>query len=99
MADYLALIAGLLLLTMMIGMIRIFMGPDPVDRMLVTQLFGTAGVAVLLLLAVIQVRTALLNAALVLALLAPLSLIAFIRLTGREESEGSAVLSEKRKRL
>lgn len=80
MDDYLALLAGLLLLTILIGLVRIFIGPDPVDRLLVTQLFGTAGVAVLLLLAVIQVREALLNAALVLALLAPLTLITFMRL-------------------
>lgn len=79
MTGYLATIAGLLLLILLAGMGRILFGPSPADRMLTSQLFGTAGVAVLILLAVVQEQPALLNAALTLALLAPLTLTEFVR--------------------
>ena len=80
MTGYLATIAGLLLLILLAGLGRILLGPSPADRMLASQLFGTAGVAVLILLAFVQEQPALLNVALVLALLAPLTLIEFVRL-------------------
>ncbi len=82
MTGYLAIIAGLLVLILLAGLGRILLGPTPADRMLAAQLFGTAGVAVLILLAVVQEQPALINAALVLALLAPLTLIEFVRLAG-----------------
>lgn len=83
MSTYLTFIAALLLLALLAGLGRVMRGPTAADRMLAAQLFGTAGVAVLLLLAVAQNQAALLNAALVLALLAPLTLICFVRLGGR----------------
>ena len=85
MSDYLAIIAGLLLLILLAGLGRILFGPSPADRMLASQLFGTAGVAVLVLLGLVQEQPALFNAALVVALLAPLTLIAFVRLAGHKK--------------
>ena len=84
MIEYLSAITGMLILVLLVGLGRILLGPSPADRMLASQLFGTAGVSILILLAIIQNQSALINIALVLALLAPLTLITFIRL--REKS-------------
>lgn len=83
MSMYLTLITGLLLLTLLAGLGRVMRGPTAADRMLAAQLFGTVGVAVLMLLAIVQQQAALLNVALVLALLAPLTLITFVKLAGK----------------
>ncbi|GAB3478507.1 hypothetical protein [Azotobacter salinestris] len=45
-----ALYAGLLLLTMSAGLVRVLLGPGRVDRLLAIQLVGTSGTAVLLVL-------------------------------------------------
>ncbi|MBS3973502.1 MAG: pH regulation protein F [Actinobacteria bacterium] len=71
--------ATAVLLTMLLGFLRIEMGPTPTDRMLAAQLFGTSGVAVLLLLAEAHSLPALRDAALVLALLAAITGIAFVK--------------------
>jgi multicomponent Na+:H+ antiporter subunit F len=80
MIEYLSVIVGLLILALLVGLGRILLGPSSADRMLASQLFSTAGVSILILLAIIQNQSALINVALVLALLAPLTLITFIRL-------------------
>jgi multicomponent Na+:H+ antiporter subunit F len=80
MIEYLSAIVGILILVLLVGLARILLGPSSADRMLASQLFSTAGVSILILLAVIQDQSALINVALVLALLAPLTLITFIRL-------------------
>ena len=51
MSEFLVAIAGFVLLTVVVGLWRILRGPDDVDRTLATQLFGTGGIAVLLLVA------------------------------------------------
>ncbi len=71
--------ATLLLLILIAGLVRALLGPTPSDRMLTPQLFGTVGVAVLVLSSGASGQVALLDVALVLALLAPLTLIAFIK--------------------
>ncbi|MBQ0763153.1 monovalent cation/H+ antiporter complex subunit F [Marinobacter psychrophilus] len=80
MIEYLSVIVGFLVLALLLGLGRILLGPSSADRMLASQLFSTAGVSILILLAIIQNQSALINVALVLALLAPLTLITFIRL-------------------
>ncbi len=75
---YLAL-ALFLLVNLGAGMWRIFRGPTAADRMLSAQLFGTTAVAVLLLLAQTKENTALLDVALVFALLAAVTAVAFVR--------------------
>lgn len=81
MSIYLSMVVGLMLIILLVGLVRVVRGPSGADRMLATQLFGTAGVATLMLLAITQQQSALLNTALVLALLAPLSLITFVQLS------------------
>ncbi len=84
MSIYLTLVAGLLLFVLLSGLVRVIHGPTAADRMLVAQLFGTSGVALLMLLSVAKQQTALLDAALVLALLAPLTLITFVTLASKK---------------
>jgi len=72
-------VALFLLLNLSIGMWRIFRGPTDIDRMLASQLFGTTAVAILLLLAAFTEASALRDIALVFALLAAVTAVAFVR--------------------
>ncbi len=67
------------LLTVIAGLVRIMYGPTAGDRMLAAQLFGTAGVAMLLLLGHGLDIRALQDVALVFALLATVTTLAFVR--------------------
>ena len=75
---YLAL-ALFLLLNLSAGMWRVLHGPTAADRMLAAQLFGTTAVAGLLLLAQAFDRPYLRDVALVFALLAAVTAVAFVR--------------------
>lgn len=82
-----ALFATLLLLTLLLGLWRVLRGPGQVDRLLVVQLFGTCGTALLLVLAHWQGLAALRDAALVLALLAAMASAALVQLLRRSHHE------------
>ncbi|MEX0604917.1 MAG: monovalent cation/H+ antiporter complex subunit F [Marinobacter sp.] len=71
-------VGAFLLLTLLIALIRIWRGPAASDRMLASQLFGTTGVALLLVLAEAQGSAALRDVALVLALLSVLAIVGFV---------------------
>jgi len=79
MTEFYLALALLLLLLIVVGLIRILRGPTPADRMLAAQLFGTTGVAVVLLLAFAAKMPRLLDVALVFALLAAVVGVAFAR--------------------
>lgn len=66
-------------------MYQVIRGPTRGDRMLVVQLFGTAAVAALVLLAEATGRPALIDVALVLALLAAITAIAFVRMAWSQQ--------------
>lgn len=66
-----------LLITLVGGLTRILRGPTRADRMLAAQLFGTAAVAILLLLAEVSGLAGVRDVALVLALLATISVVVF----------------------
>lgn len=68
-----------LLLTLVGGLVRALRGPTLEDRMLAVQLLGTGGVALLLLLAIALQQPALVDVALVLALLAAVAAAALTR--------------------
>lgn len=72
-------VAAFLLLNVLAGMVRVLRGPTQADRMLCAQLFGTTGVAILLLLAQGLSVPALRDVALVLALLSVVAVAAFVR--------------------
>ncbi len=81
---YLA-VALFLLLNLGAGMWRVLHGPTAADRMLAAQLFGTTAVALLLLLAQAYDNAALRDVALVFALLAAVTAVAFVRQAWEEE--------------
>lgn len=72
-------VALVLLLSVVVGLLRIMWGPTAADRMMAAQLFGTCGVAILLLLARGMEQLIVEDVALVFALLAALSTVAFVR--------------------
>ncbi len=81
-------LALFLILNLVAGLFRILHGPTPADCMLAAQLFGTTGVAILLLFAQGMNRPAIRDVALIFALLATVSTVAFIfRVWGRAKDK------------
>jgi len=79
MAELRMGLALFLLLNILAGLVRVVLGPSLTDRFIVAQLFGTTGVGVLVLLAAAPGQAALRDVALVFALLAPVTVVAFVR--------------------
>lgn len=71
------MLAVFLLANLLVALVRVVRGPTLADRLLAALLFGTMGVAVLLLLAEVQAEPALADVALVFALLATVTGVAF----------------------
>jgi len=78
MAEFLLAASGFVLAMVAVGLVRVLHGPANADRMMATQLFGTGGIAVLLLMAAATDVTALEDVALVMALLAAFAAVAFV---------------------
>lgn len=79
MADALLLFAGAVLLTIGASLIRTFRGPTAIDRMMGAQLAGAGGSAVLLLIAAASRKWEIVDVALILALLAAFTGVAFAK--------------------
>ena len=79
MANFLFGAAAFVLAMVALGLLSILRGPTDADRMLSAQLIGSGGVAVLLLLAIATEMPSITDVALMLALLAPFALVAFLR--------------------
>ena len=86
MAGFQIGVATVLLLAVLLGLWRVFLGPSAGDRMLAAQLLGTGGVGVLLLLGEALVWPSLSDIALIFGLLAAVTAVAFSRSSGREPS-------------
>jgi multicomponent Na+:H+ antiporter subunit F len=84
MSELLSLATMVLMLSLLLGLLRILRGPDAGDRMLAAQLIGTAGVGLLMLLSVLLDQPALIDVALILALLAAVAAAAF---TGQQREQ------------
>ena len=84
MTMFYLVIALVLLVSLGGGMYQVARGPTPGDRFLVIQLFGTTAVAVLILMGEAMHDPALVDIALVLALLAAITMVAFARRTWTE---------------
>lgn len=69
-----------LLPTMIVGMLRILSSESRASQMLALLLFGTGGGAILLCLSVVQKQPALVDVALVVAILALVVTVAFVRI-------------------
>lgn len=79
MAELLLIASVLLGLNLALSLLAMLRQPTASDRMLGAQLLGTNGVGLMLLLALSQGQTGLIDVALVLALLAAVVVIAFTR--------------------
>lgn len=87
--DFLLAAAVFVLATVALGLVRILRGPEDADRMMATQLFGTGGIAALLLLGVATEANAVLDVALVLALLAAFASVAFVQGASHPDGDDS----------
>ena len=79
MADLLLAAACFVLVMVAIGLVRILRGPTAADRVMAAQLFGTGGIAALLLLGAATGIPGVIDVALVLAVLAVFASIAFVK--------------------
>jgi len=70
--------AGMILFTVAVGLIRVLSGPGDVDRLMAAQLLGTGGIAALLLVAAATGVRGVEDVALGLALLAAFASTAFV---------------------
>ncbi len=86
MTHFLGVIIFVLLASILAGLLRVFRATRPAERMLAAQLFGTAAVAILLILSRLMEMPALLDVAMVFALLAAVTLVAYVVLAGRKLS-------------
>jgi multicomponent Na+:H+ antiporter subunit F len=84
MPELLLGLALVLLLTLAASLVRVLRGPTRADRMMGAQLIGTCGVGILLLLAAASGRWAIVDVALVLALLAAFASVAFVKAASPE---------------
>jgi multicomponent Na+:H+ antiporter subunit F len=75
-----------LMLSLLLGLIRVLRGPQAGDRMMAAQLIGTTGVGILLLLSLLLDQPALADVALILALLAAVAVAAF---SGQQQVTGN----------
>lgn len=78
MNEFLYLAATLVLAMVALGLFRILYGAGEADRLMSAQLIGSGGVAVLLLLSVTMASSAIVDVALLLALLAAFASVAFV---------------------
>lgn len=78
MSEALLVAAALVLATAVLGLLQVLRGPTDADRVMAAQLLGTGGIATLALLSVATGVEAILDTALVLAVLAPFASVAFV---------------------
>jgi multicomponent Na+:H+ antiporter subunit F len=89
MTEFLTIALGFILAILAVGLVRILRGPGDADRMMAAQLIGTSGIAALLLLGTVSGVPAAVDVALILALLAAFTSIAFVKKgTPRLEADG-----------
>jgi multicomponent Na+:H+ antiporter subunit F len=87
-------VSAFILVSVLVGLVRVFKGPTGADRMLAAQLFGTGGVALLLILAHAMQMPALVDVALVYALLAATANVVFVRRQWRVNASEEMVNDE-----
>jgi multicomponent Na+:H+ antiporter subunit F len=90
MNELLLAAAGLIVLMVAIGLARILLGSNDVERLMAVQLLGTGGIAALLLIAYATNVPGVEDVALGLALLAALATIAFINLLDVDQGDAEA---------
>ena len=88
MADFFMGAALVVLALTAVSLFRLLRGPSEADRVMSAQIFGTGGIAVLLLMAAAGDDAAL-DVALVLALLSAFVSLAFVAFAGRSRVSSS----------
>ncbi len=78
-ADFLVVVAGFVMITVVVGLARILYGPGDADRIMAAQLLGTGGITSLLLVGVARDTPAAVEVALTLAMLAAFASITFVK--------------------
>lgn len=87
MNSFLLVTAAFIVLTVALGLVRIFRGCEDADRMMAIQLLGTGGIGVMLVLAGAGRGTPALDVALTLALLTAFASVAFVKNSGKPPSD------------
>jgi multicomponent Na+:H+ antiporter subunit F len=93
--EFLLATAGVILLTVAVGLVRILGGPGDADRMMAAQLIGTGGIGSLLLISAATGAHGVEDVALGLALLATFASAAFVN-SGAPADEPSAEAADGR---
>jgi multicomponent Na+:H+ antiporter subunit F len=96
MAEFLLAVAGIVVAAVAVGLVRIVRGPSDADRMMAAQLLGSGGIAALLLVAVAVDAAAVIDVALVFALLAAFASVAFVKAAASLGPEGAPAGAEER---
>jgi multicomponent Na+:H+ antiporter subunit F len=89
MPDFLLTAAVFILFTVAIGLVRILYGPCDADRAMAAQLFGSGGIATLLLVASATRAPGVEDVAMGLALLAAFASVAFVNSIATARPEGA----------
>ncbi|MBA4142718.1 MAG: pH regulation protein F [Nitrosospira sp.] len=89
MTDLGMVLEVFLFINLLVALLKVTRGPTHADRMLAALLFGTTGVALLLLLAHTEGEPALVDIALALAVLAVIAGAAFAQRAWRGKWEGN----------
>ena len=76
-----------MLVMVALGLARILYGPSNADRLMAAQLFGTGGIAALLLVATATGTPAAVDVSLTLALLTAFASVAFVKFATRPDSD------------
>jgi multicomponent Na+:H+ antiporter subunit F len=87
MDVFLIIVIVFLLLNIALGLLRVWRGPTVADRLLTTQLFGTTGMAILLVLAGYSKELTLLNVAITFNVLAILLVICLVQVWKNKKRE------------
>ena len=90
MTEFLLATAGVILVTVAVGLVRILSGPGDADRLMAAQLIGTGGIASLLLIAAATGAYGVEDVALGLALLAAFASAAFVNSAAPAEAADPA---------
>ena len=90
MAEFLIAMAGVVLAVVSVGLARVLWGPADADRLMAAQLLGTGSVAAVLLLAAAVGSPAIVDAAVILTLLAAFAIAAFV--SSQSDSDAAADL-------
>lgn len=87
MDVFFIIVIAFLILNIALGLFRVWRGPTVADRLLTTQLFGTTGMAILLVMSGYLKELTLLNVAITFNVLAILLVISLVRVWKKKKGE------------